>query len=227
MTGFENSIVVCIKEVARVLRGCALLLVLSGCATGSGGSFSDGGSSEGSGNGYEQAVFRSGVLFSVGVEVGGEKEFESEDFRVRETGDAVLPIIGSVNLSGLTLAEATDVLVGLYKPYYTDIPIVRMQFLMDEGSSPWGYVTVLGRVRKPGRVSLPPTLDMTVSGAIQEADGFDTSANMTAIRITRTGKDHVKTKMTVNINKIGEDGDAGQDVRLRAGDVVFVPERIF
>lgn len=173
----------------------------------------------------EEAYLRAGVLFSLNVEVGGENELEAEDLRVCENGEVVLPIIGTVKLGGLTLADVSDLLTTLYSPYYIEKPIVRIQFSMVEtgASSPWGYVTVLGRVRKPGHVNLPPTRDMTVSSAIQGADGFDTSANVTAIRITRTGKDQTKTKIKVNINRIGEDGD----VRLRAGDVVYVPERVF
>jgi protein involved in polysaccharide export with SLBB domain len=149
--------------------------------------------------------------------------------RVRDTGEAVLPVLGPVELGGYSLEKATEILAALYKPYYISQPIVRLQFEEDGSgmSSPWGSVTVLGRVRKPGRVNLPPTKDMTVSGAIQGADGFDTSANLTTVRITRIGPDGSKTKLTVNLNRIGEDGDAGRDVRLQAGDVIFVPERVF
>ncbi len=88
-------------------------------------------------------------------------------------------------------------------------------------------MTVLGRVRKPGRVNLPPTRDMTVSGAIQDADGFDTSANLKAVRITRTGADQVKTQTIVDMNRIGADGDFKRDLPLRAGDLIYVPERVF
>jgi protein involved in polysaccharide export with SLBB domain len=176
---------------------------------------------------FDAAILRTGVLFSLSVEVGDEIEFVSKDLRVGENGEVVLPIIRDVNLDGLTLVEAADRLATLYEPYYVETPTVRLRLEMDAKGAPWGYVTVLGRVTKPGRVSLPPTRDMTVSGAIRAAGGFDTSANLKAIRIIRTNKDQTKERKTINIKRLGKDGDTTQDVRLRAGDVVFVSERIF
>lgn len=180
---------------------------------------------------HEKVVLRAGVMFSLLVEVDGSNEIEANDLRVSEDGIAVLPMIGSVALDGLTLSQASSQLSKLYGKFYQARPLVRLQFSQDEssgGSSPWGYVTVLGRVRKPGRVNLPPTRDLTVSGAVQGAGGFDTSANVRAIRITRTGSDHKSKQIEVNMDQIGDRSEARQqDVPLRTGDIVFVPERIF
>jgi protein involved in polysaccharide export with SLBB domain len=217
----------------NILMGCVLgaaLPFLSGCATHD----LDKSSSSGrllymSTDIRAQAMFRPGVLFSVDVEVDGKSEVVVDSLRLRATGEVVLPIVGSTKLSGLSLGAAAEHLISLYSPYYIAKPIVRLQFLEDKSgqSSPWGYVTVLGRVRKPGRVNLPPTRDMTVSGAIQDADGFDTSANLEAVRITRTGTDQIKTQMVVDINSIGAHGDVEQDLPLRSGDIIYVPEKIF
>ena len=109
------------------------------------------------------------------------------------------------------------------------IRTILLQFMMSENgsSSPWGYVTVLGRVKNPGRVNLPPTRDLTVSGAIQGADGFDTSANLRAVRISRDGASGEKTHRTVDLNRIGETGEIDEDLKLKAGDIIYVPERRF
>jgi len=207
-----------------------ILLILMGCLGGSSFARESSDSFESFPDGkMEAARLRPGVEFLLSVEVNGRDEIEQTTLRVNENGTSVLPIIGAVDLDGLTLAEASGRLTALYEPYYVETPLVRMQFFVDEtgGSSPWGYVTVLGRVLKPGRVSLPPTRDLTVSGAIQGADGLDTSANLSAVRVTRFGKDNQKQQIKVNLNRVGKDGDAEQDLRLQAGDVVFVPERIF
>ena len=218
-----------IKRVSLLLLGAALLF-LSGCITSDVEEPSSNGVPlEKSTEGREQAMFRPGVLFSVDVEVDGHSEVVAPSLRVRDTGEVVLPIVGSTQLSGLSLVAAAEHLISLYSPYYIAKPIVRIQFLEDESgqSAPWGHVTVLGRVRKPGRVNLPSTRDMTVSGAIQNADGFDTSANLSAVRITRTGSDQVKIQIVVDMNRIGADGDVEQDLPLRNCDIVYVPERIF
>jgi polysaccharide biosynthesis/export protein len=205
------------------LAVCAGFILSTGCVSSS----QDLGASVEFDDAIDEGLLRMGILFSVSVEVGDEVEFESKNLWIDEGGNVVLPIIRDVALEGLTLEDASDLLTSLYQPYYVDKPVVRVQFSRESEGAPWGYVTVLGRVRKPGRVNLPPTRDMTVSMAVQGADGFDTSANLKAIRIIRTNKDKTKSKQTVNIKHLGRDGETKQDVRLRAGDVVFVPERIF
>ena len=175
-----------------------------------------------------RVTLRPGVLFSMSVDVDGINEVEEKDTRVLQDGTAVLPMVGAVQLDGLTLSEASARLSGLYSTYYTQKPLVRMQFGVDASgtSSFWGYVTVLGRVKKPGRVNLPPTRDLKLSGAIQGADGFNTSANLKAVRISRTDADNTTRQMVIDIDRIGE-GDAGKDIQLQAGDLVYVPETIF
>lgn len=177
--------------------------------------------------GDHHLVLREGVMFSLQVEAGGKLEVELESCRIREDGSAVLPIIGKTSLVGLGLAEATDRLTKAYSDYYIETPLVRIELLQDEQglSAPWGFVTVMGRVKNPGRVPFPPTRDLTLSGAIQGAEGFDTSANLSVVRITRTLQDGTQKHIIVDMNKIGDEGY--QDIPLRTGDLIKVPERIF
>jgi protein involved in polysaccharide export with SLBB domain len=216
-----------------VMAGVALNVLVAGCATGAARSGSEGDFrqffDEAETVYAEEAILRSGVLFSLNVEVDGSKEIEVESLRVSSAGDVVLPLLGSVELGERTLPDASRHLTALYAPYFVGRPIVRLSFSDDNRKeiSPWGYVTVLGRVRRPGRVNLPPTCDMTVSAALQGADGFASSANLKAVRISRTDADGNRTQVVVDMNRIGADGDAVSDIRLRAGDVIFVPERIF
>ena len=175
----------------------------------------------------QRVTLRPGVVFSMIVDVDGLNEIEEEAIRLDQDGRAVLPMVGSVELSGLSLSEASARLETLYGRFYQDTPLVRLQFSTDDDSAPWGYVTVLGRVRKPGRVNLPPTRDLSVSGAIQGADGFDTSANRKAVRISRMDPEKGSQQVVVNLERIGENGEAAQDLWLQSGDVVYVPETIF
>lgn len=95
----------------------------------------------------------------------------------------------------------------------------------DSAVSPWGYVTVLGRVKKPGQVNVPPTRELTVSRAIQLAGGLDTSARSNAIRVTRT-RGSAAEQFEVDLDRIGALGQTKDDVRLLPGDVVYVPEAV-
>ena len=120
-------------------------------------------------------------------------------------------------------------MAGLYKEYLVN-PQVILDFVRDdnkEGLSPWGNVTVLGRVKKPGRITIPATRDLSVSAAIQQAGGFDTSAKDTAIRITHRNDRGVVTTREVNLHAVGAEGQIEEDVVLEPDDVVFVPELMF
>jgi polysaccharide export outer membrane protein len=116
-----------------------------------------------------------------------------------------------------------------YKDYFVN-PQVIVDFVRDEnkeGISPWGYVTVLGRVKKPGRIAIPATRDLTVSGAIQQAGGLDTSAQLGAIHVTRRAPNGKTVTKDVNLNAIGVGGRVEDDIVLESDDVVYVPESTF
>jgi protein involved in polysaccharide export with SLBB domain len=129
----------------------------------------------------------------------------------------------------MSLDDLAGILTALYGDYFVQ-PQVVVEFVRDEDSDrimAWGYVTVLGRVKNPGRVSIPPTQDLTVSGAIQKAGGLDTSAKDSAIRVTRQLPSGKARKYDVNLRRVGSAGTVKDDLILKPGDVVFVPEMMF
>ena len=92
------------------------------------------------------------------------------------------------------------------------------------GVSPWGTVTVLGEVARPGPVNMPSTMDMTVTKVLQEAGGCKPFADKSAILVTRCDQEGNQTKTRVDIKEIGKGGRIDKDMLLKAGDVVWVPE---
>lgn len=177
---------------------------------------------------WSPMVIRSGSLLDVQVYVGGEKEVEVENLRVSDAGTVTLPLIGSIRVSGRSIRLASQILESLYGNYYVS-PQVRMDIVRDEDSDafPWGFVTVLGRVKQQGRVGIPPTRDLTVSSAVQQAGGFDTSAKITAIRVTRQMPNGKSKAIDVNMRNIGQEGKTDEDIILYPNDVVFIPEMLF
>ena len=173
-------------------------------------------------------VIRPGIRINVAVEVEQAIQTRVENVRIASDGSAPLPLIGEVSLEGLSLRQAEQRLSMAYAEYYVN-PTVHIDFAPETGdaTSPWGYVTVLGQVRNPGRVNLPPTQDLTVTRAIQLAGGLDRSARDRAVRITRWTDDGVQETMRVNLRKVGAGGTHGEDVLLKNADVVFVPETLF
>ncbi len=171
-----------------------------------------------------RVVIRQGLVLNVRVEVQGRWEVDEKAVRVTSEGEIHLPLIGSVAAGGLTLNALRDRVEQQYAEYYVN-PRVAVDFVADEDRNifPWGTVTVLGRVKRPGIVPLPATQVLSVVAAIQAAGGFDTSADQRSIRIT--GSDDQTRR--VNLRELGRTGRSTEDPLLREGDVVYVPEFLF
>ncbi len=200
-----------------------LLAGTSGCKSGPPFGNSEAGKS------VEVVKLRPGLMISMSVLVAGKKEIDEPSKRISESGTIILPLLGEMEISDLSLDELQGKLTRSYKKFFVD-PQVILDFVRDsdaEGISPWGYVTVLGRVLKPGRVPIPATRDMTVSAAIQKTGGFAASAKDSAILVTRSMSDGKTESRTINLHAVGTAGRLDEDIILEADDVVYVPETMF
>lgn len=175
---------------------------------------------------HSEPKLKAGFSVDVLVMVAGTKEVEELGKRVTANGLLTLPLVGDVSAVPLTLKELGTLLEAKYAEYFVK-PTVSVTFSStgEDGVSPWGSVTVMGRIVKPGKVSIPPTRDLTVSRAIQQSGGFSSSANQSAIKVTRRLEDGQLQTLKVNLKSLGE-GKLEEDILLYPGDVVFVPERI-
>ena len=147
---------------------------------------------------------------------------------VDQNGEITLPYLlkEPVVCDGLTLDALKQKLTKAYLEYLRQ-PMITVTFGPFDargGVSPWGTVTVLGEVSRPGPVNMPSTMDMTVTKVLQEAGGCKPFADKSSIRVTRCDRDGTQTRTIVDIKEIGKDGRVDKDMLLRAGDVVWVPE---
>ena len=149
---------------------------------------------------------------------------------VDQNGDITLPYLLTepVACDGLTLDALKQKLASKkYYGHYLRQPMITVTFGPFEargGVSPWGTVTVLGEVNRPGPVNMPSTMDLTVTKVLQEAGGCKPFADKSSILVTRCDRDGTQTRTEVDIKEIGKDGRIDKDMPLRAGDVVWVPE---
>ena len=171
----------------------------------------------------------SGDAIEVSVEVDGEMEVVSHRATLNHAGVATLPLVGDVKLGGYTLASAQNIIAKTYGAYYVQRPVVMLSLVTDDGSEAgaFGSVIVMGKVGRPGRVALRNPNGMNLTEVIQEAGGFAASAKKNDIRVTRTDKVGKKLQLSVDYDAIGAGGDASADIKLIAGDIVYVPERIW
>ena len=172
---------------------------------------------------------QAGHVLYVNVMVKGKSEISESQKRVSEGGFLSLPLIGLVDVEDFTISQMTRVLQKKYAVYLKD-PLVDCGFVVDnspDAVSPWGSVTVLGKVRTPGRVNIPPTQDLTLSMAIQLAGGYDESAKDTQVKITRPRPGGSNKVMTIDMRALAAEGRTENDVALKDGDVIFVPTKVF
>lgn len=177
----------------------------------------------------EVVKLRPGLMISMSVLVSGKKEIDEPAKRVSDGDTIVLPLLGELSVADMSLDDLQRKLTTRYKRFFVS-PQVIVDFVQnpgEEGISPWGFVTVLGRVGKPGRIAIPATRDMTVSGAIQKAGGFATSAKTTGILVTRSTPDGKTESRTISLYAVGTAGRLEEDIVIEANDVVYVPEAMF
>lgn len=174
--------------------------------------------------GNAAAIVRPGYALSLRVEVRGKLEVSEPRLRVSEEGELRLPLVGSIKADGLTLLQLRERIAGQYARYFVE-PRIDVDFITDDarGIAPWGSVTVLGRVRKPGVVPLPATRTLSVIEAIQSAGGFESSANHRSVRVTNRKAE----SRTLDLRGTELHSLPPESIALEDGDIVYVPERFF
>ena len=175
----------------------------------------------------EARTLRAGDDIELAVEVNGSREVELTRLELGYDGMVPAPLIGDVKVDGLTLAEARAVLIRDYGRIFTTPPLITLRMADDQLAGEWGYVTVLGQVRIPGRYAISSSAGMTLSDALHEAGGFGDSANMKEVVVTRRTVAGEMVQCRCDITRLGQAGSGELDLTLFDGDIVQVPERLF
>lgn len=151
--------------------------------------------------------------------------FKEDDMRrtlrLNGNGSVTFPLVGNVGLSGLTLQEAEQKLAKQLTAYLRN-PQVSM--LVKEYGNKTVYV--LGQVKKPSSIEIPPEKPLTVLEAISSVGGFTDIANTSRVRVLRT-KEGKQESLDVDVAQITKQGNKLLDIALMPGDVVFVPQSMF
>lgn len=144
----------------------------------------------------------------------------SGSFLIEESGSVTYPLLGNVNVSGLTSVQIARLLEQLLeKDFYVDVQI--QVEVKDYRSKP---VTILGEIQKPGTFYLhgPTTLTQMIS----EAGGFRSSAGAT-LELRRMEIEEgvsVQKVYTFSTEKLNV-GEVGGTFELVEGDVLSVHAR--
>jgi len=142
-----------------------------------------------------------------------------------------LAAAGRIKVCGLTTDElATKIKATLERDYFTHATVtVTIEGTQGgvTGSFTNGVVYVLGEVGRPGPLQLP-TMDesFTLTKLIIAAGGFTTFARGNHVRIIRyCGGAERKYETHVDVERIMKNGEFEDDLPVRAGDWVIVPQK--
>lgn len=171
---------------------------------------------------FDGPKVRPGVALDISVSAVGAGGTAHKQYFVDAEGYISMELIGQVKCDGMTLIGLQKKLEVSYRKYYLK-PSVTVRFVPGQGVSPYGTVTVLGEVGRPGPVDVPPTMDLRLTKALQMAGGVNAIANKRRVQVTRCDKDGKQTKTKVDLVEIGEEGRPDKDMLLKPGDVVWVP----
>jgi len=152
------------------------------------------------------------------VRIYGEEEL-SGDHQVAPDGTINFPLLGAVQVNGLEPpAVADEIRQALKERDLLRDPHVSVY--VEQYASK--RVSVVGAVANPGAFKLEP--GMTVVQAISMAGGFSSLADRDATVVTRR-LDGQTVRYRVPVAKVAK-GQA-EDIEVAAGDIIFVPERLF
>jgi protein involved in polysaccharide export with SLBB domain len=168
------------------------------------------------GGAYAQATLRIGDPVELKISgVPAEDQTQvNNTYSVDADGAINLPYIGKVHAEGMTPSQLSRSIEENYRSnkIYTNPNITIYMQPMAR------FVNVGGSVRSPSRV--PFTEDMTLLTAINASGGFNDFADQRHVRLLRG------SEVTVyDVRKFRK--DPSQDVKLRPGDKIEVPQSFF
>ena len=176
----------------------ALVVLLAGCAPGSRMPPLEP---------YNGATYLLGVGDQVRLLTFGVEQL-SGAFRVNDSGDLELPLVGSVRAAGLTTRELRDSLArDLESRRLLQSPSLSIEVVE------YRPIFVLGEVNRPGQYPYQPRMKMLTAVAV--AGGFT----------YRAVESHVQTLRSTGATPVT--GRSALDAYVAPGDVITVLERYF
>ena len=135
---------------------------------------------------------------------------------ILQDGTAILPLIGSVQLSGLTIGQATRWLTSLYSKQ-----VVRPQLLLQLTAPRPTKITIIGEIINPGLYRLGNL--SRLSDSITQAGGITANADIRRVLVRRLVGQNGEQKQTfVNLAELYLMGNQFQNPILFDGDTIIV-----
>lgn len=141
----------------------------------------------------------------------------SVSVRILKTGHASFPLIGSLEVSGLSVGAAAAKIRNLYEIDYLVDP--KLTLTVEEYATE--FISVIGAVRSPGQIPMPVSGNLDLAAAMAIAGGLAESADANGIQLIRTSGAISAFSMASIVS------GANARVRLEAGDRIIVNQSAF
>lgn len=157
----------------------------------------------------------------ISIEVFQEPDLTIEQLRIQADGTVRYPLLGEVEIAGLTPSDAADKIRALLAEDYIRNPHVILQAVQYNDRK----ISVQGAVNQPNVVNMPPGQKWTIMEAIAATGGFSKVANKNKIRLIRPGEEE-RVFSEDELREMASTNDPNQ-VYLQPGDQIVVAERRF
>lgn len=171
-------------------------------------------------DGYQYRIGKGDVLSitvydhpELTIPSGSERSAEEAGNTVHDDGTIFYPFIGRINVEGSTVREVRKRIAGRLNPYIAE-PQVEVKIAAFKSQD----VVISGEVEKPGRQPIT-NVPMTVLDAVSRTGGLTEQANWHGVQLMRDGETR-----TISLYAMLNEGQLGDDMLLKDGDVLHVPE---
>jgi len=127
------------------------------------------------------------------------------------------PLVGRIEVAGLTYPELMRVMEKALGKYYND-PSIAVNVVKVSNQK----VFVLGEVANPAVLQIEN--DLSVLEALTRTGGIDPNARTNNLLLIRGGIDD-PTLLTIDIDAVFSKGDLSQNIYLQRGDILLVPSK--
>lgn len=141
--------------------------------------------------------------------------------RVGQNGTISLPLVGPIQVGGLTVVDAEAAIAQKLKKYLVN-PQVTL-FIEEYGNK---SIYVLGEVNRPGSYPIPAESRLTVLEAVSTAGGFTPIAAQDRTKVLRKVNGQSQS-IQVEVTAITQKGEKDKDIQLQPNDIVYVPQAFF
>ncbi len=149
------------------------------------------------------------------IDISGYSEVGYK-LKINPEGKIRIPIVGPINVMGLTIEQASKKIARQLSNHYSGILTGETQVSVTLGNIRSIKVTILGEVVLPGTYTLPSLA--TVFNALYASGGPDKNGSFRNIKLIRNGK----TIAIIDVYEFLLKGEAKGNVRLQDQDVIKI-----